>query len=162
MFTIVDSHNGVYGPRLGRWGNDGFDGERFVNFESSGPQYPYAAPSSEPTGGQPEYPVKHSGLGIASFVISLVTGVGFCAFFVVAGVLAQQAGDNFDQSPAAVMVGLSFFALVGAACLGFVLGVAGLFQRNRFQVFAILGILFNIAIMVVFVGLLIIGMMVTI
>jgi hypothetical protein len=55
------------------------------------------------------------------------------------------------------VIGLAFFAVVGLALVGAILGVAGLFQRDRRSLFALLGLVFNGLIVAGLIGLIVIG-----
>jgi hypothetical protein len=105
-------------------------------------------------------PMKHSGLGVASFVMSVAIGVFDFAVFMFAGVVEMSTPGGMDEeSIVAVIVGLliigSLFMNVG----GVGLGIAGIVQRDRQKVFSVLGVAFNTLIILGMVGLLIIGMM---
>ncbi|KAA2284581.1 hypothetical protein [Arenimonas fontis] len=87
---------------------------------------------------------KHSGLGIAAFVISLVAGIAIFAAIVVAGVMeASRPGGLDENSPEAVLLGLVLIALLFMDVVALGLGIAGLFQRERRKIFAILGTVFS-------------------
>jgi hypothetical protein len=102
---------------------------------------------------------KYSGLGIASFVMSLLIGIGLFAMFVVAGVMeATTPGGIPENSGVAVVVGLMIIGLVMLDVVALLLGVAGLCQANRRKLFAALGLVFSLAIALGTVGLIAIGM----
>ena len=87
---------------------------------------------------------KHSGLGIASFITSMVAGVLIFLLIVIAGVMeASTPGGIDEESPAAVAIGLFLFAFIGLALVALGLGVGGLMQANRKKIFAILGTVFS-------------------
>ena len=93
--------------------------------------------------------LKHSGLGIASFILSLIAGVEIFTMVVIAGVMAAQSPAGIDEhSPEAIIVGS--FLCGGAALLlvGLGLGIAGVLQRNRKKIFGILGLVFNALIVI--------------
>ena len=105
---------------------------------------------------------KHSGLGIASLVLAIVLGITAFSLVVIAGVMAGANAEGMDEeSAAAIILGLSIFAVIGLNFVGFALGVAGLFQRDRLKVFAILGTLFNGMVIAGMIGLIIIGLTMT-
>lgn len=87
--------------------------------------------------------LKHSGLAIASFVTSVVSGVAIFLVIVIAGVLETSTPGGMDDDSAGTMIiGLLaiFFILTAIVALG--LGIAGILQRDRRKVFAILGVTF--------------------
>ncbi len=101
---------------------------------------------------------KHSGLGIASFVVSLLMGASEFLLIMVAGILetATPGGLN-EESLAAIFIGLLVIAGLFANLAGVGLGIAGLVQRDRKKVFSTLGVVFNGMIILGLVLLLIIG-----
>jgi hypothetical protein len=87
---------------------------------------------------------KHSGLGIASFVVSLLIGASEFLLIMIAGVLeAATPGGMDNESLIVLFIGL--FVIVGlfANLAGVGLGIAGLVQRDRKKVFSALGVVFN-------------------
>ena len=114
---------------------------------------------------------KHSRLGVASFVIAVLTTALIVALFVVifaAGgqllggenpqdVTPQDLQQNLEDSPGtAGVLGVAGFGLAASPLLyllGAALGIAGLIQKRRKRLFAVLGTVFNAAI---FLGLIVI------
>lgn len=83
---------------------------------------------------------KHSGLAIASFVTSLVSLIGVFSVIAIAGVLEATTPGGLDESSIeAVVVGLFIFFFLALLCVALGLGIAGLFQRERKKVLAIIG-----------------------
>ena len=102
--------------------------------------------------------LKHSGLGIASFITAIVSGVFVFLLVVIAGAIEVSTPGGMDEeSASAVIIGLLLFALVGALLVAIGLGIAGLVQNGRKKVFAVLGTVFSTAILLGTVFLLIIG-----
>jgi len=88
--------------------------------------------------------VRHSGLGIASFVVSCVSGLLILILLVVAGVVEMSTPDGMtEESPIAIAIGLLLFLFVFLTLIGLGLGIAGLFQSERKKVFAVLGTIFG-------------------
>lgn len=88
---------------------------------------------------------KHSGLGIASFLISLMAGFGLLATIVAAlvvrSVLTRHThGDEVHVARMVFVVLLLGLILLDLVALG--LGIAGLAQAERKKLFAILGTAF--------------------
>lgn len=87
---------------------------------------------------------KHSGVGVASFVIALVAGLLVFLCIIVAGVVeASDMGPIPEDSPLAVVQGLTIISGSIACLCGIALAIAGLMQENRNKVFAVIGLVFN-------------------
>jgi hypothetical protein len=87
---------------------------------------------------------QHSGMGIASFVISLVMGVIVFVLIVVAGVAEASTPDGLSEnSPVAVLLGLLIIGCLVVSAVGLDLGIAALAQRGRKHVLSVLGTTFN-------------------
>ncbi|SFQ60168.1 hypothetical protein SAMN05216578_101338 [Halopseudomonas formosensis] len=103
--------------------------------------------------------MKHSGVGIASFVTSIVAGVLIFLLVIIAGVLEVSTPGGMDEeSIAAVLIGLFLFAFLGAELVALGLGIGGLIQKDRKKIFAILGVVFSatallITLFILFLGL---------
>lgn len=112
-------------------------------------------------GAAPQYenaPLKQSKLGIASFIISLVSIVLIIVGFIFAGVfIGDIAGSeellmdpaylesNFDVElfmPIILML-VCFFASVGIAVVGLILGIVSVASKNVRKVFGIIGLILN-------------------
>ena len=116
---------------------------------------------------------RHSRMGVASFVIGMVTTVVAIALFVLFGYLLSSVLQGVDpqsidpqslqDSPQAVGLGLAaigIFACLILYFIGFVLGVAGIFQRRRKRLFAVLGAVGNGIVLFAFVALIVLGLVV--
>ena len=104
---------------------------------------------------------KHSGLGISSFVISIITGVLMFVLIVIAGVMEASTPGGIDENSAsAVIVGLFIFALIAVDVVALGLGIAGLTQKDRKQIFTVLGLVFSAATIVGTISLSVIGNMI--
>jgi hypothetical protein len=121
------------------------------------PSY-YTPPEAELTELRPPEP-PHSGLGIASFLVAVVIGlaetaiVGWISYMTV-----SKPGTITPESPLAIIAGLAMLGGLAVTFLGAGLGIGGIFQRNRKRVFAVLGLVFNLMILVAFVGLIALGL----
>ncbi|MFN5869170.1 MAG: hypothetical protein ACK46A_07565 [Akkermansiaceae bacterium] len=71
---------------------------------------------------------------------------------------ASSPGGMDEESTSAVMVGLFLFAFLGAALIALGLGIAGLLQKERKKIFAILGIVFSAVSLLVTIFLIILGL----
>ncbi len=89
-----------------------------------------------------EYHVsKHSGFGIASFIIALAAGALECVLIVIAGILETMTPGGVDEdSPVAMLLGLVVIGGILINLLGIIFGIVGLFQRDRKKPFAVLGV----------------------
>ncbi|MDY0020891.1 hypothetical protein [Arenimonas caeni] len=104
--------------------------------------------------------MRHSGLGISSFIISTAIGVLMFLLFVIAGVLETSTPGGMDEnSVEAMLVGLFLIAFLLMDLVALGLGVGGLFQRDRRKVFAVLGVVFSVGTVAITLLFLLIGMM---
>lgn len=95
---------------------------------------------------------KHSGFGIASFVVVLAAGTLEFVLVVIAGILETTTpGGIDDDSPITILLGVAMIGGLFLDLLGIVLGTVGLCQRQRKKIFAVLGVVIG---SLVFVGLL--------
>ena len=102
--------------------------------------------------------LKHSGVGIASFVLSLLSGIGLFVLFGVAGYMeAQSPGGMSEDDPTTMLLGVALIAGGLGQFLAFILGAVGLFQPNRKKIFAILGTIFSLLAILAFGGLMVLG-----
>lgn len=106
---------------------------------------------------QPEVnaaPLKHSGPGIASFIIGLisillaivgfaVTLVGLAEYSTEGGVIVMPGPDEVAGNIPLVIGSMIFILSLLLSVVGVVLGIVGCVIRNRRRVFAILGLVFN-------------------
>ncbi len=101
---------------------------------------------------------KHSGIGIASFAISIAAGLMLLGLFVVAGILhdALQGPHNRGQ----MAVGFAAMGLMALDAVAFGLGIASLFQPRRNKVLGILGLVFSGLALLGTLGLILIGLVV--
>ncbi|WP_312239029.1 hypothetical protein [Stenotrophomonas sp.] len=103
---------------------------------------------------------RHAGLGIASFILSLGGGALLFLLIVVAGYAEMSTPGGLDESaPSTMLLGL---AILGAGVLEVVavaLGIAGLLQRDRRTLFAILGLVCAAGILLGTAGLMVLGAM---
>lgn len=87
---------------------------------------------------------KHSGLGIASFVTSLASGIMIFLLIIIAAVMKTSAPESMDgKSAGATIVGLLLFAFIGTSLVALGLGIGGLLKKDRKKIFAILGTVFS-------------------
>lgn len=86
----------------------------------------------------------HSGLGIASFVLSIVSLISAIAVFSYAGYVEITSEGGMDEnSTTALVVGIAIIVCVVMFLVGLVLGVVGLLRQDRRRIFAAIGIGMN-------------------
>jgi hypothetical protein len=84
---------------------------------------------------------KHSPLGIASFVASLVALLTMCGFFAFSYIIGSQGATN---SQSMGIVAWVFICTLGLSTLaGIGLGIAAVVQKGTNKVFGILGLVFS-------------------
>jgi hypothetical protein len=104
--------------------------------------------------------LKHSGLGIASFIIAIIAGVTLFFSFAVAGFLqVSRPGGLDEKSGLAMLVGLFIIAVCMVHLVGLGLGIAGVFQAGRRKVFSVLGLVLNAGAILGTIGLIVVGNM---
>lgn len=88
--------------------------------------------------------MKHSGIGIASFAMSLGILIVTFVLVVIAGVMeASTPGGINEESPAAIMLGLGIIGMVVLNVIAFGLGIGTMFQQDRKKLFGVLGMTFS-------------------
>jgi hypothetical protein len=101
---------------------------------------------------------KHSGCGIASFVIAMTTGVLDLLLFVLMVIDEVVSQGTTERSSVMLCIFATVIMAGGFAnIVGVVLGITGLCQKNRKKLFAILGLVFNLAAIVMFGVLIVLG-----
>lgn len=103
-----------------------------------------------------EHNLQHSGPGIASFIIAMVSILGYAAMFLFIVMKATSLVNENSQllaesSQAIMLLGLSVIILAALNVIGVVSGIIGLALRKRRKVFGIIGTIIN--------GLILIGFM---
>ncbi len=103
--------------------------------------------------------LKHSGFGIASFVISLVAGFyGFIFAAVTVAILTMVPRRIAEKSwIVGAMVLLLIFGL-GISLLGVELGITGLIQEGRKKTLAGFGVVLNVALCMLLITIIIVTM----
>lgn len=88
---------------------------------------------------------KHSGLGIASFVISVVGGIGYLVWLALIIYIAINLEGISKELRAVATIILGNFTFVLSIFLlaNIGIGIASLFQKNKKRIFAILGLIFS-------------------
>ena len=87
---------------------------------------------------------KHSGMGIASFTISIIV---FCSyvFLIIMAVLASgqhnQAYGNPSKIQSIIGIAMIFLNIIAIVAVG--LGIATLFQKERKRLLGIIGLIFS-------------------
>ena len=102
-------------------------------------------------------PLKHSGAGIASLVISVMVAGGDFLIIGIAAYMKSSKPPGDEKGTTAALLG---FLLIGGLALAFAgaaLGVAGLLQRDKKRLAAMLGLSINGCIFLFVMYLLVIG-----
>lgn len=100
----------------------------------------------------------HSGVGIASFVISLIAALCLAAVVVIAGILETSLSQGQrEEAGVYLIVGRLVLLFLRLSFVALWLGIAGLLQYHRNRVFAVLGTSISALAMVGTVGLMILG-----
>lgn len=195
--TPILSKRGQYNPNLNQdqastQGETTSGGTYQTQSYQAVPEFQSQQPSAthgynQPISGQPPYgqpplsKLKHSGVGIASFIIAILAIVSSILSLVliisgVAGAITNSGidlntlsdpeavnnlllGDELSAGMTSLIIGsLLIFFSIGIAFVGTILGLISVFQKNRKKVFGILGLIFNALIFVGFIFFLLLGL----
>jgi hypothetical protein len=115
---------------------------------------------------------KHSGLGIASFILALVAIIGIIGSVItmvvsVGSAISDPAAIN-PENPSFAALGPAIAASFGMiisvvlSFVGAILGIVALFQKERAKLFSILGTVFNSLIVFGLIALFLIGIIATV
>ena len=102
---------------------------------------------------------KHSGLGIASFITSVISIILLFAALAIGGAIEVTTPGGMDEdSTEAVLIGLGIIFVLLLALTSFGLGMAGIFQKDCKRIFAILGTVFSATIILATIALVLFGL----
>ena len=102
---------------------------------------------------------KHSGIGIASFIISIVVGCLMLAVIGVGSMFAAHRVPGERMYPGQTLVGLAIILLTAVDVIAIGLAIAALCQSGKNRLFGILGLVFSGLTVIGVLGLIIIGLM---
>lgn len=114
--------------------------------------------TADPLAPPPPVAQKHSGVGIASFVIGILSLIMVCITFIVAG--GSGGVSEYSSSYESLMTGIGLLACgtIALTLVGVVLGIVGVAQKNVKKLFAILGLSANGLVMLSLCLIIVIGM----
>lgn len=102
---------------------------------------------------------KHSGMGVVSFIISLLSFFIFVCTIIAGGIIAMKNPDTLSQpGGASVVIGMLILMGFFLCFVGIGLGIAGLVQKDRKKIFALLGLIFNSAVFIGVAAMIIMGL----
>ncbi len=93
--------------------------------------------------------LKHSGLGVASTVLSLVMGGIIFIVCLISALFGYTFGEDVQKSTVGMVLFFSVLACLITCIAGLVLGILGLLQKERKRLFPILGIVINSVILLI-------------
>ena len=100
-----------------------------------------------------------SKLGIAALLISILTAIGLFIVFLISGVLESNTYGGIDEESAgAIILGLFIFGFIFLDLLAIGLGIAGIFQKTRDRITAIIGTILSSATLIITLSLIVIGL----
>ena len=101
-----------------------------------------------------------SRFGIASLSISIASALGLFILFIIAGIIETSSPGGMDvESIEAMLIGLFLFGFVGLDLVALGLGIAGIFQKTRQRVLAILGTIIAFATEIITISIITIGLL---
>lgn len=100
-----------------------------------------------------------SKLGIASLLTSLLAAIGIFITIIIAGVVESNTiGGMDEESLEAILLGLCIFGFGFLDLLSIGLGIAGIFQKIRYRITAIIGTIISTATLLITLSLIFIGL----
>jgi hypothetical protein len=104
---------------------------------------------------QKDRDLQHSGPGIGSFIISLVTIMGYAVLFIfiimkASSMVNENSNLLAESSQSIMLLGMSVIILSALNVIGVVIGIIGLSIRKRRKVFGVIGTIINGVIILLF------------
>ena len=100
-----------------------------------------------------------SKLGIASLLISILTALGLFITILIAALMESNTYGGIDEESAgAIILGLLIFGFGFLDLLAIGLGIAGIFQKTRERITAIIGTIISSATLIITLSLIAIGL----
>lgn len=89
--------------------------------------------------------LKHSRAGLASFIISIISGIIVWGYIMYAVYLEITIPGGIPEDATIITI-LGLISILGFILfiLGALLGIYGIFQKNRRKILSVLGTIFNI------------------
>ena len=108
----------------------------------------------------PAVKLKHSGMGIASFATSVVVGLLIIVCYIAIVAKTVATGGTLDKhSSFAIISGMIVIGLLLCDLIALGLGIAGIFEKKRKKIYAILGTIISAVMILMVISLTIIGLM---
>lgn len=103
---------------------------------------------------------RHSGMGVASFATSVVAGLLIIVCYIAIISKTVASGGTLDKhSSFAIISGMIIMALLMCDMIALGLGIAGIIEKNRKRIYAILGIIISAVMILMVISLTIVGLM---
>ena len=103
--------------------------------------------------------MKHSGLGIASLIISVFAGLASFGGLIALGMMEMSAPHSLDEnSPELAIFGFAFLGMMFVTVAALGLGIGGLCQSQRHKLFPILGTVFSGTLLLLMLAIIAIGL----
>lgn len=103
--------------------------------------------------------LKHSGLGVSSFIIGLIASIGLLITIIMATVAEASTYGGLDpNSSQAAIIGLTMMLFLALALVAIGLGIAALVQKDFKKLLPILGLTFSSVMVLIIIILMVIGL----
>lgn len=99
---------------------------------------------------------KHSGIGITSFILGIISIVLFVIIIIIIASISIATSLNVDELTQ-IVVGLIAIIELLVSITGGILGIISVCMKNKKKLYGIMGICFNLIPCVLLVGLFILG-----
>lgn len=105
---------------------------------------PYTSPATNVDTTATEPSLTHCGIGIAAFILSIISLGAIVVLIGIAGYMAATTPGGMDeQAPEVILLGLGVMFLGLVVFVSMVLSIVSLVRKDRKKLFGVLGLVFS-------------------
>lgn len=120
---------------------------------------PYTSPATNVDNTATEPRIGHCGIGITSFILSIVSLIAIVVMIGVAGYMAATTPGGMDeQAPEVILLGLIVIFIGLVVFISLVLSIVSVVRKDRKKLFGILGLVFSLFTVLVVGGIMVLGL----
>ncbi len=120
---------------------------------------PYTSPATNVDNTSAEPNIGHCGIGITSFILSIVSLIAIVVMIGIAGYMAATTPGGMDeQAPEVILLGLIVIFIGLVVFISLVLSIVSVVRKDRKKLFGILGLVFSLFTVLVVGGIMVLGL----